>query len=159
MRELREYRTRLINRLVSAVHEFRAECLAARDAYATLETDGWNVHQIAVHTRDIDRLLYGSRVRRTAEEDNPDFQNFDGEAYMAEHYAANEPLHEILDALVDQVENMAGMLRALPAEAWGRQSSHAMLGRGITLQGWVERDLAHIEEHLETIRKSGPSQQ
>jgi hypothetical protein len=28
-----------------------------------------------------------------------------------------------------------------------------MLGRGLTLQSWVEKDLAHIREHLETLKK------
>jgi hypothetical protein len=27
-----------------------------------------------------------------------------------------------------------------------------MLGRDLTLQTWVEKDLAHIQEHLETIK-------
>ena len=45
------------------------------------------------------------------------------------------------------------MLRALPAEAWSRESRHATMGSGFTLQTWVERGLAHIEEHVETVRK------
>jgi hypothetical protein len=153
MKELLEYRTSLIDRLVQAAHEFRAECLAVKDNAAALEQDGWNVHQIAVHTRDIDKLVYGSRTRRTAVEYNPEFQNFDGDAYMAEHYSASEPLNEILDGLVENVESLAQLLRGLPAEAWSRESHHIMLGRGLTLQTWVERNLAHIEEHLEFIKK------
>lgn len=152
MRELIEYRTNLIERLVSAAHEFRAECLSVRDAYLPLEPGGWNIHQVAAHTRDVDKLVYGRRVRRTAAEDNPDFPNFDGEAYMAQHYSGTEPLAEILDELVAQVESLAEMLRELPAKAWARLSSHVMLGRGLTLQSWVEKDLAHIEEHLKTIK-------
>ena len=53
--------------------------------------------------------------------------------------------------LKDQIDALAGMLRALPPEAWSRTSRHAKLGHGFTLQSWVERDLAHIEEHLQTI--------
>jgi hypothetical protein len=55
---------------------------------------------------------------------------------------------------VEQVENLAEELRALPSESWARVSSHVTLGRGLTLQTWVEKDLAHIEEHLETVRKA-----
>ncbi|HJS20942.1 MAG TPA: DinB family protein [Anaerolineales bacterium] len=153
MKELREYRTSLINRLVNSARQFRSECLAAKDAFAPLGADGWNIHQVAVHTRDVHLLVYGSRVRRTAIETDPEFQNFDGEAYMAEHYSAGEPLEEILDGLVHHVESLADMLRELPSEAWARTSRHVMLGRGLTLQSWVEKDLAHIEEHLGTIRK------
>ena len=154
MKELLEYRTSLINRLVEAAHEFRSACLASKDAYAPLEPGGWNLHQIAAHTRDVDKLAYGSRVRRTAVEDNPEFQNFDGEAYMAEQYSAGEPLEAILNELVGNIEGLAEMLRSLPSEAWSRESRHSMLGRGLTLQTWVEKDLAHIVEHLGSIKKA-----
>ena len=88
-------------------------------------------------------------------EDNPEFQNFDGEAYMAEQYSAGEPLEAILNELVGNIEGLAEMLRSLPAESWSRESRHSMLGRGLTLQAWVEKDLAHIVEHLGSIKKAG----
>jgi hypothetical protein len=153
MKELLEYRTKLIARLVEAAHEFRQECLAVQDVTMPLEAGGWTVQQIAAHTRDVDKLVYGLRARRTAVEDNPEFQNFNGEEYMKEHYSKSEPLNEILDELVEQVESLAGELRALPSQAWARVSSHVMLGRDLTLQTWVEKDLAHIQEHLETVKK------
>lgn len=153
MKELLEYRRSLIDRLVSAAHEFRRACLEVKDAYVPVGTDGWNIHQIAAHTRDVDRQAYGLRARRTAVENNPEFQIFDGDAYMTDHYSASEPLNEILDGLIGNVESLADILRGLPEEAWARPSRHTMLGQGLTLQTWVERDLAHIEEHLETVRK------
>lgn len=153
MKELLEYRTSLLNRLVAAAHEFRAACLEVSDPFAPIDADGWNIHQIAAHTRDVDRQAYGLRARRTAQEDNPEFQNFDGEAYMAENYSATEPLDDILDGLVENVESLAVLLRDLPSEAWSRPSRHAMFGQGLTLQTWVERGLAHIKEHLEFVRQ------
>jgi hypothetical protein len=101
----------------------------------------------------VDKLVYGLRARRTALEDNPEFENFDGEAYLAEHYDANEPLDELLNGLVESVESLTETLHSLPTEAWSRVSRHATLGSGFTLQTWVERDLAHIQEHLETVQK------
>ena len=154
MKELIEYRTRMIERLVAAAHEFRAECLAVQDVFTPLETGGWSVHQIAVHTRDVDALVYGLRARRTAIEDNPEFQNFDGEVYMAGHYSKSDPLDEILAGLVENVESLAELLREMPSEVWARVSTHVMLGGGLTMQGWVEKDLAHIEEHLKAIREA-----
>ena len=152
MKELDEYRANLIERLVSAAGEFRDACLAVQDPFAPLE-DGWNVHQIAVHTRDVNLLVYGLRARRTAEEDDPEFQNFDGDAYMMEHYDADEPLPQLLDGFAANVETLAAILKGLPAEAWSRESRHSTLGGGFTLQTWVERNLAHIEEHLQTVKK------
>jgi hypothetical protein len=76
---------------------------------------------------------------------------------MAEHYSKSEPLVEILDGLVEQVEILAEELHTLPPDAWARGSSHVMLGRNLTLQIWVEKDLAHIEEHLQAVRNAEKS--
>jgi|SRR5688572_10110662 len=153
MKELKEYRKNLIEKLMNTARDFRTASLAAEDPFMPLEEGGWNVHQVTVHTRDVDKLVYGMRARRTVEEDNPEFQNFNGEAYMAEHYDANEPLSELLNGFVKSVESLVEMLRSLPDEAWSRPSRHATLGSGFTLQTWVERGLAHIQEHLETLSK------
>lgn len=153
MKELIEYRTNLLNRLVTATKEFCEACLAVNDAYEPFGEDEWNVHQIAAHTRDVNELVYGLRSKRTAKEDNPEFQNFDGDAYMAEHYDTNEPLDKLLDGFVNDVEALYDFLKPLPAEAWSRESRHVTFGGGFTLQTWIERDLAHIEEHLKTVKQ------
>ena len=153
MKELKEYRTNLIERLKGSADAFREACLAVEDPFAPVEQSGWNVHQLAVHTRDVDKLVYGLRVRRTAVEENPEFPNFDGEAHMRENYKQGEPLSEVLDELVSNVEALAGLLRALPEESWSRLSRHTTLGGGLTLQSWVEKDLDHIEEHLEAVKR------
>ncbi len=153
MKELFEYRRKLVERLPEAANEFRAACLAVKDPYASL-VDGWSVHQIAVHTRDVDKLAYGLRARRTVAEDNPEFPNFDRNAHLAEKYDANESLEDVLNALVESIEALVEFLGTLPAEAWSRLSHHATLGSGLTLQSWVEKDLAHIEEHLETVKRA-----
>ena len=153
MEELIEYRKQLMDRLGEAVKEFRTACFAVKNPFAPVEA-GWNVHQLAVHTRDVDKMIYGVRARRTIKEDNPEFPNFDGDAYMAEHYDAKEPLKAILDGLVSSVDELVKMLRGLPAAAWTRESRHATQGGGFTLQVWVERSLKHIDEHLETVKKA-----
>lgn len=153
MKELMEYRRSLLARLITATNEFCSRCLAVNDVLVPLAEGEWNVHQVAVHVRDVDKLVYGYRARRTAAEQDPEFQNFDGELYMAEHYAADEPLPKILNEFRENVDELANMLRELPAGAWSRESRHATLGHGFTLQTWVERDLAHIEEHMRSLIK------
>ncbi len=153
MKELAEYRTKLIKRLEDSAIAFRAECLKVKDPYAPLTGGGWNVHQIAVHTRDVDELVYGSRARRTAVENNPEFPDFDGEAYMNRNYNPGEPLEELLNDFVGNVRALVEVLHALPGDSWSRVSRHKTLGNDFTLQTWVERDLAHIEEHLKTIQE------
>ncbi|HLO13551.1 MAG TPA: DinB family protein [Anaerolineales bacterium] len=154
MKELIEYRVNLMKRLEDVAKAFRAECLSVKDPYTPLEGESWNVHQIAVHTRDVDKLVYGLRVHRTALEDNPEFSSFDGEAYMAEHYDPKESLSALLNDFVSSIEALVELLRGLPAEGWSRLSRHTTLGSGLTLQTWVEKSLAHIQEHLETVKKA-----
>ncbi len=153
MKELLEYRKRLLQQLVATAHEFRAACLRVANPFQAVEAEGWNVHQIAAHARDVDRWAYGLRARRTLEEAMPLFQNFDGEAHAREHYSAEEPLSAVVDELVRSTEALAALLRDQPAEVWSRLSRHEKLGNSLTLQFWVERALAHLEEHLATVRK------
>lgn len=154
MNQLFEYRSKLIDRIEASAEEFRAACLAVRDPFKAVDEGGWNTHQVAVHTRDVDRLVYGLRVRRTAEEDKPVFQNFDGDAWMAENYNPEEPLASILDELSASVKGTVSLLRELPPEDWSRPSGHEIYGDGFTLQTWVERGLEHIQEHLDTLKKA-----
>ena len=153
MKELAEYRVNLIKKLENSAQAFRKECLQTGDPYTPFDAAAWNVHQVAVHTRDVDELVYSLRARRTAVEENPEFPNFDGEAYLSVNYDASEPLHKVLDGFIENVRSLVEFLRALPPEAWSRTSRHTTLGSDLTLQTWVEKDLAHIEEHLEAVRE------
>jgi hypothetical protein len=154
MNQLLEYRAKLIDRLEAATEEFRKTCLTVGDPFKPAGEDGWNTHQLAAHTRDVDKVVYGMRIRRTVEEDDPVFQDFDADQWMTAHYNADEPLASILDVLSVSVKETAAMLRELPPEAWSRESSHEIYGGDFTLQTWVERGLAHIQEHLETVKKA-----
>lgn len=153
MKELEEYRANLIQRLEEAANIFREECLKVSDPNARVDANGWNVHQIATHTRDVNELVYGLRARRTAVEDDPEFPNFDGDAYMAANYNASKALSELLDDFVENIRSFVEWLETLPPKAWSRLSRHTTLGKGLTLQSWVEKDLAHIEEHLKTVKE------
>ncbi len=153
MKELFEYRVKLIERLSGAAHEFQGACMAAKDPFEKVDGD-WTVHQIAWHTRDVDKLIYGARIRQTINEDNPQFKSFDADAWMVEHYNKDESLNRVLEELIVNIEELCQTLRELPREAWSRESSHETIGSGLTSQLWVERDLLHIEEHLLTVKKA-----
>lgn len=154
MNQLLEYRSKLVDRLESAPVEFRQACLGVHDPFQALDEDGWNAHQLAAHTCVVHELVYGMRIRRTAQEEGPVFQNFDGETWMEEQYKPDEPLASILDDLSASVEKTVSLLRTLPPDAWTRESSHEVYGEGFTLQTWVERGLAHIREHTDTLVKA-----
>ena len=150
--ELLDYRTRMLNRILAKAQEFTDTCNAISYPFAPLETDGWNTHQVAVHMRDVQVHVYGLRARRTVMEDRPVFPNFDGDAWNAEHYDPAEPLGAILDEFLSNVRATVDFLAPLPPPAWARLSRHEVSGE-FAMQHWVERMLAHIEEHLATVKK------
>ena len=152
MKELLEYRVKMVARFGEAAREFRAACEAVNDPFEKVE-GGWTLHQIASHTRDVENLVYGMRIRQTLNEDNPEFKNFDADEWMATHYNQQEALSGILEEFTKSVDNLCKTLSNLPQEAWSRESRHDALGGELTLQLWVERSLAHIEEHLQTVKK------
>lgn len=152
MKELMEYRQKLITRLGEAAREFCEACKTANDTHQKAAGE-WSIHQIAAHTRDIDQVVYGRRFRRTLNEEQPIFQNFDADIWMAENYKADEPLNAILDGFLASIDEMCQLLSNMPQTGWSRLSRHETLGNELTLQLWVERDLAHIEEHLKVLKK------
>lgn len=154
MNELAEYRLKLLDRILEATAEFCAACKAVKDPSAAADEGGWNTHQLAAHTRDVDRLVYGLRTRRTVNEDNPEFEKFDADHWVQTQYDPSEPLASILDDFSASMTELVSMLRGLPPAAWARESRHPTLGGGLTAQTWVERGLAHIEEHLASVRKA-----
>jgi len=141
----------LLEQYEESAREFCRAVKAVSNPLVKIEGSEWNAHQLAVHTRDVETLVYGLRLRRTLEENDPLFTNFDGDAWMAEHYDPNEPLASVLDELLASVLANAARLRNLPPEAWTRTSRHEAYSGSFTAQTWLERSLAHIEEHLKTV--------
>lgn len=153
MKELLEYRVKLIARLKEAAQEFCATCESFRDPFTKVDGE-WTAHQLASHTRDVDKMVYGERILKTLKETNPVFKNFDADSWMKEHYNKDEALAEILDEFQHSIENLCKTLESMPREAWSRESRHEAIGGELTLQLWVERNLAHIEEHLLTLKNA-----
>ncbi len=153
MKELMEYRVKIVERLGEAAREFRAACEAIQDPFTKVEGE-WTLHQIASHTRDVDKIIYSARIHQTLNEDDPEFKNFDADSWMANHYNREESLAEILDEFSKNMEELRKILSAMPREAWSRESRHETMGGELPLQLWVERSLAHIEEHLRTLKNA-----
>lgn len=153
MKELMEYREKLLARLRKAALEFCEVCHKSTESQSK-DNEGWSAHQLAFHVRDIEREVYGMRIRKTLNEDNPTFKNFDPDHWMESHYRRDEPLDKILDEFQERIKETADLLSAAPQEVWSRLSRHEALGSGLTLQLWVERSLAHIEEHLESLKNA-----
>ena len=118
-KELLSYRSQLFQRIQQAAQEFSDACRAVKDPSAPVEAGGWNTHQLAAHTRDVQIHVYGMRARRTVEEDRPVFPNFDNDTWNAEHYHADEPLAKILDEFLADVHEITPWLEGLPVSKPG----------------------------------------
>ena len=153
MKELIEYREKLLARLREATVEFCDVCRSFNDPFAVVDGE-WTVHQIAFHVRGINQEVYGLRVRHTLKEDYPEFKNFDPEHWMATSYTREEPLEKILSEFSASMNDVCDLLNGMPQESWSRLSRHEALGKELTLQLWAERGLAHIEEHLKVLKKA-----
>lgn len=153
MKELLEYREKLLARIREATQELCDVCKSFADPFAIVDGE-WTLHQIVFHVRDINREVYGTRVRRTLNEENPEFKNFDPEGWMATHYNREEPLDKILSEFSASMNEECDLLNAMSQEGWSRLSRHESLGKELTLQLWTERGLAHIEDHLKVLKNA-----
>jgi hypothetical protein len=111
---------------------------------------GWSAHQRAVHVRDVETQAYVPRVHRMLAEEDPRLVDFDAEAFMGEHYSSVEPAAQIVQDVVQARQGVRRVLAFDDARAWSRTGRHPALGV-CTLQAWVERAVAHLEEHLEQL--------
>ncbi|MFN2215798.1 MAG: DinB family protein [Anaerolineales bacterium] len=153
MEELLEYRLRMINRFAEAPGLIDQALAKLPDHKKPLEEGGWNVHQILVHMRDVNKQVYLPRLQRIMNEEDPKFQNFDGDVWMEVHYDPQEPFDSILNELKDQCLSTNEWLKQLNSPSWNRNGTHPTIGTH-TLQWWVERVLAHLDEHIVQLEAS-----
>lgn len=149
-KELLEYRARLVEHIRQSAAAFCQACRALPNPGQPLAPGEWSAHQVAAHLRDVNRQVYGLRLRRTLTEDQPSFENFDADIWAQTAYQAAEALEDILTSLQTELEDLLQTLEAQPPAAWARLSRHATLGQ-IALQGWLERLAAHLEEHRQSL--------
>jgi hypothetical protein len=113
----------------------------------SLEPGGWTPHQVIWHVRAVETQAYLPRLERLLARDGAELQDFDGDGWMATRYAADEPWQRIVDDFVAARQEMAARLDAAPVAAWSHTGRHGYWGSR-TLMWWVERSLAHVDEHI-----------
>ncbi|MFH2102307.1 MAG: DinB family protein [Chloroflexota bacterium] len=141
-----------IERLARQGEEWRRAVAAIPDPRVELESGDWNPHQLLAHTRDTNAHVYLLRLQRIVLEDNPLFGNFDADTWMAARYDPDEPLDTILEELVGQCDAAAAWLNGLADAVWARPGTHVTIGT-LPFAGWLERMLAHIQEHLDQLKR------
>jgi hypothetical protein len=145
---LDEYRRRLMARYRRQVGEY-AEHLALLDdraVRAPLKPGEWSAHQVLFHTASVDEQAYGPRLRLILRADHPVLEDFDSDRWMLEHYDAAQPTQDLLQGWAAAREAYAVEAEAAPPEAWSRSGRQTYWGER-TLQWWIERAVAHADDH------------
>lgn len=145
---LDDYRRRLLARYLQQPEAY-AEHLAGLDdraARAPIKPGEWSAHQVLFHLGSVDEQAYGPRLRRILREGRPALEDYDGDGWMAERYDPTEPTQVILERWHSVRQDYAAEVAGGPPEAWSRTGRQSYWGER-TLQWWVERAVAHADEH------------
>jgi len=145
---LDDYRQRLLDRYRRQVAHYGEHpvWLDERASHVPIKPGEWSAHQILFHTCLVDEQVYGPRLQRILREDHPELEDFDSEAWMEAHYDRAEPASSLLDRWGRARQRYASEAEAAPVEAWSRTGRQPYWGER-TLQWWVERAVAHAEDH------------
>lgn len=155
MKQLLEYRAELLARLTRQPAELAEAVNAVPEAEWTVRrvSEGYTLHQLAAHVRDLEALAFLPRLRRILTEDYPALDAFPSHNWSMESYQPDEPMADILADFTRAREEALALLRPLPAEGLGRTGFHPPSGPR-TAQWWAERIYTHVREHLDEIRRA-----
>jgi hypothetical protein len=104
----------------------------------------------AWHMADLERDAFGERIRRLLAEDDPFLPDFDGERAARERGYLRLDLAKALAAFAAARTETLRLLRALPADAWGRSGRQEGVGP-VKLADLPERIAAHDRSHFGEI--------
>ena len=149
---LDDYRRRLLERyrLQPAVYQDRLRGQDGASVRAAIKPGEWSAHQLVFHVCAVDEQAYGPRLLRILRDDRPKLEDFDEVAWMTDHYDPGEAPEAILERWGVARQTLADTLQTASLEAWNRAGMHAFHGER-TLQWWLERGVAHGEDHLRQL--------
>lgn len=129
-----------------------------RDAIAGMTSDQinaapipgkWSTRQVICHLADFEPV-YADRIKRAIAEDNPLLMSGDPDQFAATlGYDQREIANEL--QLIEVVrQQVATILRSLPAETFQRTGNHSTDGP-LTIEKLLTRITGHIPHHVQTI--------
>ena len=115
-------------------------------------TGQWSIQDIVFHVAEAE--LHGYLRARTAiAEPGAAIQSFDQDLWAGSLDSAAQPMDEAVELFRLLREMLARQLRALPEAAWQRDFMHPERGR-ITLEGWLENYVGHLDVHLRQMERT-----
>ena len=110
----------------------------------------WSVQETITHLRNAVIMVHGLRIRRLHYEVEPIFADYDEEAYRRASLRQPEQISDLLQMILAEHEQIAGLLSRLPDGQWQRQGRHPELGP-MSIEFLAQRTAEHAEEHTAQI--------
>ncbi len=113
----------------------------------------WSAAEVVAHLLDTDRV-YGERIARMLDEDNPFFADFDQEAAIDARHGQALPLAATFESFALERAELVARLRRIEERQWTRTGTHPVRGVG-TIVEYVRTLWRHDQAHGEQIREAG----
>jgi len=113
---------------------------------------GWSAREVLQHLLE-DEILFATRMRAAIADPGSTIVPLDPERYQANLSYALVPDEVLLESLAALRAVNVGLLRALPADAWGRTVQHPEAGdQSVELIATVFGD--HVSDHLSDVKNA-----
>jgi uncharacterized damage-inducible protein DinB len=109
----------------------------------------WSTLEVVCHLVDSDQAWI-HRMKRVIAEDRPLLIGYDERRFAASLAYHEHNLEEELAIFEQARQQMARIMRTLPADAWSRAGVHSELGL-ITLQQHLQVEVDHVPHHVKFI--------
>jgi DinB superfamily len=102
------------------------------------------------HLGDLEREGYGVRIERLLSDEQPEWDDFDGDAIARDRNYLEQDADAALQRFIDARTANVARLRAVTDDDWQRRGTHQGLGE-VTLERLTEMMLQHDGEHAADI--------
>lgn len=103
------------------------------------------------HMLEMERGVFGVRIRRVLAEDNPRLEPVNQEHLVDESQIGDRPWSEIVDAWAEFREGNVAVVEGTTEAQWRRPARHPDLGDGATFADVVARWSRHDTDHLRQL--------
>ncbi len=139
---------RLVERLESSAEDFLLYLgkLSSEGLQRVPAPNEWTLHQVAAHVRDVEQQVFLYRLKRMLNEDNPEVENFDQDAWTRERYSASEPVKKIAAEIRAARQKQITLLRKAKDKDWARTAQHPTW-KNISVEWLLTHAVNHAMEH------------
>jgi hypothetical protein len=145
----------LIDRIVTSAQNIRktVDSVPVDKLTVSPSVGEWSVEETLAHVRNVAVLVYGLRLRRLLNEDDPLFAGYDEERFLQTAVLQPQPISDIVQTIVAEHEQTARLLSTLADKSWHRTGHHPESGT-ISIEFLARRLAEHAEEHNQQIINS-----